>query len=130
MSKSTTIALVAGGVLVCALVVFHAGVAYGRWEMLERMHPEHTVGGFFPPSFIPEGHGAVGTISSITLPTFTLAERDGDDETVETGTSTIVRDAASTTNAQDLQKGEEVIVLGDRANGQTIDARLIRVLER
>lgn len=131
-SKTGTVAVVVIGEVVIALLIFQAGVAFGERRVFHDMHgmphgpiPEF---GFLSHSFIPQGHGIVGTITSISLPTFMVASRDGETETVMVSTSTVLRGFPGVTTAS-LQVGQEVTVLGDPENGaEEFTARFINIL--
>lgn len=120
------------GAVIVVLLIFHTGVAVGERRAFERIHAGHlpaigaTLG--LPHSFIPEGHGVVGTISSILLPTLVVHMRDGEDETIRVGTSTLIRGMAT---SSDLKIGETIIVIGDPdETAEQIDAGLIRVISQ
>src|SRR4051794_25415138 len=92
--RGSTVVIVTVGGIVVALLIFHAGVAYGERHAFGRMHglgrgapPEF---GMFTHSFIPQGHGAVGTITAVSSSTLTLQTRDGEVETVEVNVDTVV----------------------------------------
>ena len=121
--------------LVVALLIFHAGVVVGSHGGMRGRAPEGGgpggMLGFMPDrGFVENGHGAVGTIATMTLPTFTLQTRDGLTEQVETGSSTYVTGGITGTLG-DLQSGQTVIIIG---NPQTVgdqddlDAHMIRIL--
>lgn len=134
-SHGTTIALVVGGELIVGLLIFHAGTAFGERHALSRMHMGRQLApvlgmGFLPHGFMPDEHGAVGTIMNITLPLLTLKTRDGREESVRIASSTQVRSTSADPSVDQLKVGQSVIVLGDpddTAPGD-IDARLIRIL--
>jgi hypothetical protein len=84
-----------------------------------------------PHGFAPGEHGAVGTIRSISLPTFTMQDRDGDTQTVTLTSSTVIKNATSTLTQNDLHAGEQVIVLGNphtASSSDTIQAVLIHIV--
>lgn len=121
---------------IVALLIFHAGVVVGSHQHLRERPgangaPVGMLGGIMPPQgFVESGHGAVGTVASVTLPTFTLQTRDGMLEKVETGSSTVVT-GGSTGLASDLTSGEKVIIIGDPAevdDQDDLDARIIHIL--
>lgn len=123
--------LIFGGIAVVLLgaLIFHAGVSYGARRTLSRFgHPPPPPG--FPHSFIPQGHGAVGTIASITPPTmFLLSARDGDQETVLISSTTLIRSGSAAVPVDALTRGATVSVIGDPSQKpQTISARIIHVL--
>src|SRR5258708_11751135 len=71
---------------VVVLFIFHAGVVTGQHQPTRGHVPkgpdEHGQGGvldnFLPrQGYVENDHGAVGTIATVTLPTFILQSRDG-----------------------------------------------------
>ncbi len=130
----------ASAVFVGALI-FHAGVVLsshsrftedepGAMHGFEVRMPFGGVGVQLPQGFMPGGHGALGTISSITLPTITLTSRDGAMLRVEISSSTQIAGAAATTT-NDLRVGDTIIVVGDPNDTDEkgeVDAIFIRVL--
>jgi hypothetical protein len=134
-TKNTRWVLWGAFAVVVALLIFHAGVVVGSHKSMRERPPQGAgLGGMFgfmpPQGFVENGHGAVGTIATVTLPTFTLQTRDGLTERVETGSSTDVT-GGTTGTLGDLQSGQTVIIIG---NPQTIDdqddldARMIHIL--
>jgi len=130
VSKKTRVITTVIGALLLAALIFHAGVVYGSHR---NPFGRHDAGrGFRPPFFpgnleLPHGfiwndHGAVGTITAITLPTFLMQTREGTIQSILIGTSTVIRSNTL------LSMGDEVIVLGEPDNQGRIDATLIRVL--
>lgn len=130
-TTSTVVVIVLGEVLV-GLLIFHAGVAYGERNAFDRMNgtqesPPPFGFGFLPHGFIPEGHGAVGTITAVTLPTFTLEERDGDEEVVRVSSSTNIRADVGTDTT--LQIGDAVVVIGEpNSDSEQMNAQLIHIV--
>jgi len=129
---SRTVRVVAGvvGVLFLAALIFHAGVVYGshrnpfgRHDAGRGFRPPFFPGGFeLPHGFISNAHGAVGTVTTLALPTITMQTREGTSQTILVGTSTITRGGTA------LSVGDEVLVLGEPDSQGRIDATLIRVL--
>ncbi len=126
------------GALILALLIFHAGVVVGsrRDRFLFVRHGADRgfsfpflLGGFALPygGFIPNSHGAVGTITAVTLPTLSVETRGGTSETILVGTSTIIRNSGESTSLA-LSVGDQVVVLGEPDSQGRIDATLIRVL--
>lgn len=121
--------------LLLATLIFHAGVVvgshrgqWGRHDADRGFRSPFLPGGFeMPHGFIQNGHGAVGTISALSLPTFTMQTREGTDQTILVGTSTIIR-AMGTSSASSLSVGNKIVVLGEPDAQGRIDAKLIRVL--
>jgi len=87
---------------------------------------------------IPGGHGAVGKIVSINLPTIVVASPDNVEKTVSISDDTLIRQFRETISATDLKVGEYVVVIGDNsnadntsngvANSGVVKAKLIRLL--
>ena len=142
-TKNTKWILWGLGALVLAALIFHAGVVVGSHDH----GPGHNFDkGWFdaqipfgagtiplPQGFIPGGHGALGTISSVALPAITVTTRDGVMLTVNVDSDTQIVGATpeGTSSPSSLAVGETIVVLGDpddiNSNG-AIDARLIRIL--
>lgn len=124
--------------LVLALLIFRAGMVVGFHQALRSHGLEHrpAAGPFglpFPGGTIP-GHGVVGSIATITLPTLTIRTRDGMDEKIDIASTTILHgDAGVPLSPSDLKVGDIAIVIGDpndtddMSEGE-IDARLIRIV--
>ncbi len=134
-SKNVHLAAVAFGVLFLALLIFHAGVVFGshrgpfnRPEAEREFRSPFFPGNFaFPHGFIPNTHGAVGTVTALTLPTFTMETREGVTKTILVSTSTAIR-SAGPAEATALSKGDQVIILGELDSEGRIAAKLIRIL--
>jgi len=135
-TKNTRYVLWGAFAVLVALLIFHAGVVIGEHE--PRMHPgpgmqaAGPLGKFMPKEAFMSGHGAVGEIATVTLPTFTLITRDNETQQVETGSSTSV-EGGPTGTVSDLVRGETVIVIGDPqavdTDGQNdLDARIVKIL--
>ncbi len=132
-SKKKHVALCVAGEIIVLLLVFHAGISYGerrvfhRLGVLQNRHmPEF---GFLSHSFIPQGHGMVGIITEVALPTITLQTREGNNEVVKISTSTIIRDNNTPSAPQNLIMGVHIMVLGDPENNtEQFTARFINIL--
>ena len=120
--------------IILALLIFHAGVAFGRHHGPFGRRDEHGFrhpffpGGFsLPHGFIPNSHGAVGVVTSVSLPTVAMQTRDGMSQTIFISTSTIIKNAGGTSAAA-LKVGSQIIVLGEPDGQGRVDAKLIRVI--
>ena len=127
-------------VIILAGLIFHAGVVvgshrgqfrggeFGNPGMRNGFRPPFFPEGFeMPHGFIQDGHGAVGTITALSLPTFQMQTREGINQTIFVSTSTIIR-SGDAQNSTTLATGENVIVLGTPDSQNRIDAKIIRIL--
>lgn len=134
-----TILWVIGGVVVTFLI-FHAGLVVGSHQGL-RPRADGTERGFrpslgfgfgmptLPDGYMPRGHGAVGVITSVALPTMMIEEPDGDSETVLLATTTLIDSASYAASSSALTAGMHVIVFGDPDESvERINAKVIHVL--
>lgn len=122
--------------------IFQAGMFIGFHKALFMMRMQNRGFGFERdsngmhmmrvalPGGGPEMHGALGTIKRISLPTFTLTERDNSDREVIVGTTTKVRRGRDDMNPQGLRVQDRVIIFGEPDAEARIQARLIRVMEQ
>src|SRR6185437_6953947 len=93
-SKNIRFVLWGAFAFIIAFLIFHAGVVVGSHQPMRgrmafdtRVGPggfaSGIVGGFMPKEgYVESGHGAVGTIATVTLPTFTLTSRGGETEKI------------------------------------------------
>ncbi len=136
-------ALLALGALLIFFLIFDAGVAVGmRYSMGMRGPGGHVgmpaqqfgFGGFgiaVPHGYIPEGHGAVGTIQTIDATTITLQTREGGTQVVAINANTHIQSATTTGTLKDLRPGQTIVVLGDpheATSSQQLTAAFIRIL--
>jgi hypothetical protein len=87
--------------------------------------PAAGAGGSNARSGAAEG-GAVGTVDSLSTPSFTLTTSAGQQVTVNEASSTTFLDGATSISASDLTTGETVLVLGT-TSGTTITATQVIV---
>jgi hypothetical protein len=133
-SSRVRITLAIIGALVVLALVFHAGVAFGAhhgaWGRMSGdrgfRHPFFPQGFALPHGFIPNEHGAVGTVRSVS-PAVTIETRDGAIRPVAIATSTLVR-ARGEEGTTTLSVGDKVIVIGQVNEQGRIDAKFINVL--
>jgi hypothetical protein len=140
-TKNTKWVLWGAFALIVAMLIFHAGVVVGshqptrgRMQIDGRGGPGSMggfVNGFMPrQGFVESGHGAVGTVATVTLPTFTLTNREGVEQKMYAGSTTVVT-GGSVNNPSALQKGQFIIVVGDPNDTDDagyLDARIIHIL--
>ena len=126
------------GALAIAFLIFNAGVAVGfqKASFAEHMEQDYAdiygghgraPGGFLSDDFA-SNHAAAGKIVTITLPTFTVADRDGTEKTVLITDDTSIREFKDTLQASDLAEKEFVVVIGSPNDKSQIEARLIRII--
>ncbi len=138
-TKNTRWVLWGAFAIIVAPLIFHAGVVVGQHQPMRGRvafdgAPGQTggmLGGIMPSrGFVEDGHGAVGTIATVTLPIFTMQNRDGLTQKIYAGTSTMVTGGASADRSA-LMSGEVVIVIGDPDDSDDdgyLDARIIHIL--
>ncbi|MFH1170361.1 MAG: hypothetical protein V1704_02280 [Candidatus Vogelbacteria bacterium] len=80
-------------------------------------------------SDLPGGHGAVGKIVSITLPTFILASSDNVEKIILVKNDTIIRHFRETLATSNLALNDSVVVLGTPNDQGEIEAQLIRIIK-
>jgi len=127
---------------IVALVIFQAGIAIGErkasfahrfGDNFERNFRDPRGGGFLnmrggPGGDMPGGHGAVGEIVSIALPTVVVAGPDNLEKTVVIGKDTLIRQFQYEATETQLEEGDFIVVLGNPNEEGQIEARLIRVV--
>ena len=120
--------LAALGACIVALLFFLAGFAAGERhagrERGEGFAPPFMPGGFsLPNGFVTKGHGAAGTVETVSLPTVEMKERDGDTVTVTVASGTPISGGM-------IAPGQFIVVIGDPASTGTedIDARFVRIM--
>jgi hypothetical protein len=133
-TKNTKWVLWGAFILIVALLIFHAGMVVGQHRPHARANegpaPGGMLGGFMPTEgYVESGHGAVGTIATVTLPTFILQSRDGLTQTIYAGSTTVVT-GGLVPNTSALVRNEAVIVIGDPNDTDDgyLDARIIHIL--
>jgi hypothetical protein len=123
------------GVLLVATLIFHAGVVFGtRQALYSERFPRDPRHSFFPgalrlpPGYVPGGHGAVGVITEVALPTVTIQMRDGSTDVVTVGTSTIIESTDGQNTTSSLVVGRPVVIIGAPGTLGGIGAKVIRVI--
>ena len=87
--------------------------------------PDHTM---LSLTDLPDAHGSVGKVVSITLPTITIEDNDNTEKIVVVNDQTVIRQLRDTVTAQDIAVGDDVIVIGQPDTQSHIVANLIRIL--
>lgn len=77
---------------------------------------------------LPGGHGAVGKIVKITLPTIVISTPDNLEKTILLKNNTLIKRFRGSATSTDLKIDDMVIVIGAPNEGSQIEAKLIRVL--
>jgi hypothetical protein len=127
-------------VLFGIVAIFEAGVLFGmhqarhsyRWGENYAQNFGGPRGGFVTfmsaPGDMPNGHGAFGQISNVSLPTFIITDPAHPEERIRVASSTVIRDGTKTVDDASLTKGTYVVVLGSPDDTGVIDASLIRIM--
>lgn len=77
---------------------------------------------------LPNGHGAVGQVIKINLPTIVVAGPDGLEKVVKINNDTIIRRFRDTIKNSELVVGDSIVVIGSADEASQIEAKLIRLL--
>lgn len=90
-------------------------------------------GNFIKDANLPGGHGAVGKIVSINLPTIVVASPDNVEKTINISNDTLIRQFRDTLGPKDLKVGDYVVILGEVPNPNNtpegvVNAKLIRLI--
>lgn len=143
-SKSFQGILIGIGISIVGLLIFQAGVMVGQHKAqfgdrlgghFERNFVDMERGGFPSPQGFgfgeplpPGGHGAVGEVISVTLPTFVIAGPDNLEKTVTVTDDTLIREFRDELSIDGIETGKFVVVLGEPNDDGVIEAKLIRFL--
>ncbi len=131
-------------VVIVLLVVFQAGRFVGFRQAIFSGHlgdnyyrafegPKRgPMGKMIPRGFwsddLPNGHGAIGKIIKITLPTIVVLGPDDVEKIVKVGDETLVRSFRDTIKVGDLKVGDMIVTIGTADDSSQIVAKLIRLL--
>lgn len=126
-------------VIVATLIIFNLGMRIGYMKASytnaggENVYRQLTPGiKRHMPGFIQDissgAHGANGKIISITLPTITVADKEGIEKIVRIEDQTILRSIRSDITENDLRVGDMVVVIGEPNEDTEISARFIRIV--
>jgi hypothetical protein len=140
-TKNTRWILWGAFAVIVALLIFHAGVVVGQHQPMRgrmnfasgapSMPDTGMLSGIMPrQGYVEDGHGAVGTIATVTLPTFTMQSRDGMEQKIYAGTSTVVTGGLAPDRSA-LKSGQVIIVVGDPDDTDDgyLEARIIHILQ-
>jgi hypothetical protein len=78
---------------------------------------------------VPGGHGAVGQIVKVNLPTIVLATSNNVEEIIRLSGDTVIRHFMDSATSTDLKLGDTVVVIGAPNSQGEIDARLVRIMQ-
>lgn len=118
-------------------IAFQAGSAFGYHRAAFSYHLEENYGRTFgapggrmmpPGTGAPGGHGATGTIVSITASSLTVATNGGPEQQVSFDDDTMIRNQSAMASSSALATGESVVIFGEPADNGSIHARLIRIV--
>ena len=122
--------------LVVALFIFQAGVFVGYRKAIFTSELGDNYYRAFAPNNqgmmggdnIPGGHGAVGKVVKISLPTFIIEGPDNIEKQVLLTDDTIIRHFKNTISQNDIKVGDYVVVIGSPDQNGQVEAKLIRLL--
>lgn len=84
----------------------------------------------FPPfeKGLPGGHGAVGKIIKVSLPTIVISTPDNLEKTILLDEGTLIRNFRENASSSELVVGKVIVALGEPNESAQIVAKLIRLL--
>lgn len=139
-SKTVRGIIIGIAIAIIVLAVFQMGVVVGYHKARfankfdqgfernfmgsSRMNFRNRIDGGLPPA----GHGAAGSVVSINLPKFVVADQDHLEKTIVTSSSTLVRKFRSDGAIADIKEGDVVVVLGNPNDQGEIEAKVIRIM--
>lgn len=137
-TKTFTGILYGVGIVLFVLVIFQAGVyvgyhkagfSIGRDVNYYRAYGDR---GMFvmgiPPEDLENGHGAVGKIVKVDLPTVIVEGPDNTEKVVMVDSQTEVREFRNVIKVDDLKTGDYVVALGTPNDEAQVVAKLIRIM--
>ena len=77
---------------------------------------------------LPGGHGAVGKIIKVSLPSIVISTPDNLEKTIMVSDDTIIRRFRGSASSSEFKIGDMVVVIGEPDQESAIEARLIRLL--
>ncbi len=119
-------------ILVVALIIFQAGMFVGYMKASFSFRHGDNYSRIFGPGpergrDLPGGHGVLGTIVSINLPTLVVTGTDNVEKTIDLTDDTQIVHFRDRIEAATLKVGDSVLVLGSPNEQARIVAKLIRV---
>lgn len=132
--------------LIGALVIFQAGILVGFHKakfsrglgnnyykvfdarqmnrVMEQNQPKLLIMGMD----VPGGHGAVGKVIQINLPTFIVAGPDNLEKVVRIKSNTAIKFSRSNGTSTDIKIDDNVVVVGTPNENAEVEAKLIRII--
>src|SRR3989339_226595 len=140
-SKGAKVFFFGLGIVVLALLIFQAGVfvgyhkasfSYRLGDNYSRMFGGGTRGmmggrGFGQEDFL-NGHGTVGQVVKISLPTLIVSDRDKTEKVILIDSQTIIRSFRDSIKIDQLKVGDSVMVIGTPNDQSQIVAKLVRLI--
>jgi len=74
------------------------------------------------------GHGAVGKVISVKMPTLIVSDRDGIEKNIIINNDTVIRSARSTTASTTIKNDDFIVIIGTPNENGSITAKLIRIM--
>ena len=74
------------------------------------------------------GHGTVGKVVSVNLPTIVVSDRNGVEQTVTVKDDTTFRSARSMVASTTVTAGDSVVIIGNPDSNGRIVAKLVRIM--
>lgn len=141
-SKKVRYTLIGICVLIIALVIFQAGVFVGARKASYSYgfgRGGHMMGGMgmmgFDDRYLSNGHGAVGKIIRIDLPTFVVETPENTEKVVriiatstDSDDRTLIRQFRENIEPATLKVNDYVVVIGSPNASSEIEAKLIRIM--
>lgn len=128
-------------IIVSVLVIFQAGRFVGfhqagfsyrmgdnYYRAFEGPRPGGMKKGGMPFGDLPSGHGAVGEIIKVNLPTLIVSTPDNLEKTILLKDDTLIRHFRGEASSTDFKSGDMIIVVGEPNQDSVIEAKLIRIL--
>lgn len=132
-------------ILVILLVVFQAGilVGYHKADFSKKLGNNYyrtfdmrgNEKGMFDRSpismmgmDIPGGHGAIGKVIEINLPTFIVATPENIEKVIRVSDDSEVRRFKKSMSASEIKVNDVVVIIGNPNDRAEIEARLIRIM--
>jgi len=107
--------------------VFSSRVGENYYRMFDSNGPS-MMNGLGGRDLPPGGHGAIGKIVRISLPTFVVAETRGGEQLVRIDTDTMIRRFRDNVTSADLKVGDMIVILGTPNDSGEVLAKLIRIM--